>query len=229
MTNLEHYRSSREYREILRILQKSTTLQDNILWQSHPHGKHIIPVQFLEIDFIAREVLINFDEDQYQIDPSLPLYIKLGYRMTVFKIVQFRQNQNALNFSFPELVKTQESRNFPRHTFSPAQDKFVILKSSLTGHFHELGSELKVRVMDVSEKGLGLIVSEQNRNFIKHNRVLWISDLHENVLEEPIVAEVAYMNAEVDSKFQVKKQRSLKVGLSLSVSFPEHVYNRFLC
>jgi hypothetical protein len=82
--------------------------------------------------------------------------------------------------------------------------------------------------MDVSEKGLGLIVSEQNRSFLKNNRVLWISGLHENSLDIPILAEGAYLNSEVDSKFQIKKQRSLKVGLSLSVSFPADVYNRFL-
>ena len=60
MTILENYRSSTEYREILRILQKATTNQENILWQSHALEKTVIPVQYIEIDFIAREVLIYF-------------------------------------------------------------------------------------------------------------------------------------------------------------------------
>jgi hypothetical protein len=225
MTNLENYRSTTEYREILRILQKATTLQDNILWQSHALGKTVIPVQYLEIDFIAREVLVNFSSEHYRIDTDLPIYIKLGHRTSVFKVSQFRQNQNSLYFSFPELIKTQELRNARRLTFRPVQDKFVTLRSSSV---RENGSELKVRAMDVSETGLGLVVSEQNRNFLKNNRILWITGLQESELARPVLAEVVYMNTEVDPKFVIKKQKSLKVGLKLSGTFPEDIYGRFL-
>jgi hypothetical protein len=225
MTILEHYRSSTEYREILRILQKATTTQDNILWQSHALEKTVIPIQYIEIDFIAREVLINFNSEHHRIDAELPVYVKLGYRMSVFKISQFRQNQNSLHFSFPELIKTQELRDQPRHTFRMAQDKFVTLRSSSA---HENGSDLKVRVMDVSETGLGLIVSEQNRSFLKNNRVLWVTGLEDSNLEKPVLAEVVYMNSEIDPKFVVKKQKSLKVGLKVSGVFPDTIYRRFL-
>jgi hypothetical protein len=225
MMNLENYRSSVEYREILRILQKATTLQDNFLWQSHALGKTVIPVQYLEIDFIAREVLVNFNSEHYRLDSELPVYVKLGYRTSVFKVSQFRQNQDSLYFSFPELVKTQELRFKPRHTFRVAQDKFVTLRSST---LRESGNELKVRAMDVSETGLGLVVSEQNRNFLKNNRILWVTGLQDSELAHPVLAEVVYMNSEVDPKFVIKKQKSLKVGLKVSGNFPTDFYTRFI-
>lgn len=225
MTNLENYRSTTEYREILRILQKATTLQENILWQSHALSKTVIPIQYIEIDFISREVLVNFTSEHYRIDPELPLYVKLGYRTSVFKITEFRQNQNSIYFSFPDVIKTQELRGQPRHKFRPAQDKFVTLRSS-TGR--ENGSELKVRAMDVSETGLGLVVSEQNRNFLKNNRILWVTGLQDANLDYPVLAEVVYMNSEVDPKFIIKKQKSLKVGLKVSGIFPEVLYRNFL-
>jgi hypothetical protein len=227
MTISEQYRSSTEYREILRILQKATNLQENFLWQSHALGKTVIPIQYLEIDFIAREVLVNFNAEHYRLDPDLPIYVKLDYRTSVFKVTEYRHGQSHLHFSFPELIKTQELRQFPRHTFRPNEDKFVTLRSS-SPNMRDGGGELKVRAMDVSQLGLGLVVSEQNRNFLKNNRILWITGLQDQTLEMPILAEVIYINAEVDPKFVSKKQKSLKVGLKISGVFPEPVYRSFL-
>lgn len=228
MSNLDTYRSSTEYREILRILQKSTTLQENFLWQSHALSKTVIPVQYIEIDFITREVLINFNSEHHSIDMELPLYVKLGYRTSVFKVTEFRQNQNSLNFSFPELVKTPELRTYPRVGFKASQEKYVTLRSTLNNMAKDSGSELKVRAIDISEFGLGLIVSETNRSFLKNNRILWVTGLQEMNFSHPILAEVIYINSEVEPQYQIKKQKSLKVGLKLSGYFQQDIYNRFL-
>ena len=87
---------------------------------------------------------------------------------------------------------------------------------------------MKVRAMDVSDTGLGLVVSEQNRNFLKNNRILWVTGLQESELAQPVLAEVVYMNSEVDPKFVIKKQKSLKVGLKISGNFSEDIYTRFV-
>lgn len=225
MNNLESYRSSEEYREILRILQKSTALQENLIWQSHALGKTVVPIHYLEIDFISREVLVNFNSEHYRLDPKLPLYVKLGYRTSVFKVSEYRQGHDSVYFSFPELIKTQELRFNPRQNFRASQEKFVTLKSL---NSNDAGSELKVRAMDVSETGLGLVVSDQNRHFLKNNRILWVTGLQESKLDHPVLAEVVYINQEVDPKFVIKRQKSLKVGLKLSGIFPELIYHRFL-
>ena len=217
-----------EYREILRILQRSSATSGNLVWQSSVLGKNIVPIQYFEIDFIAREVVIKFDDETFSIDPDSPLYIKLSYRDTVFKISDFRKNTGALHFTFPELVKTQELRKNPRITFKREQEKFVTLKSSLNFGAKDLGSELKVRAFDISETGLGLIISEQNRSFLKNNRILWITGLQNDFFEAPVVAEVIYMNTDVDPGFQIKKQKILKVGLKISGNFPEDIFSHFI-
>ncbi len=227
MSISDQYRSSTEYREILRILQKATTFQENFLWQSHVLGKTIIPIQYIEIDFISREVMVSFNAEHYRVDSDLPIYVKLDYRTSVFKVTNYRRVQNVLYFSFPELIKTQELRKLPRHTFKPTQDKFVTLRSS-SPNMREGGGELKVRAMDISQYGLGLVVSEQNRNFLKNNRILWITGLQDQILENPVLAEVVYINSEIDPKFMTKKQKSLKVGLKISGIFPEPTYRSFL-
>jgi hypothetical protein len=103
----------------------------------------------------------------------------------------------------------------------------VGLKPSLSGG-RDSGNELFVRAVDVSRYGLGLIISEHNRSFLKNNRILWITKLGEHQLDHPVLAEVVYMNNEIDSKFIVRKQKELKVGLKISGTFPSQAYKHFI-
>ena len=227
MSNLENYRSSVDYREILRILQKASSLQENFLWQSHALGRNIIPIHHFEIDFVTREVVIYFDTQRFHLETELPLYVKLDYRTSVFKVNDYRRDTNSVHFSFPSEIKTLELRENPRIQFLPNQDKSVGLKPSLTGG-RETGNELFVRAIDVSKYGLGLIISEHNRSFLKNNRILWITKLGDHQLDHPVLAEVVYMNNEIDSKFITRKQKELKVGIKISGIFPTEAFKHFI-
>jgi hypothetical protein len=227
MSTADNYRSSLDYREILRILQKASSGEDNFLWQTHAHGRNIIPIHHFEIDFVAREVVVHFDDKDHVIDAALPLYVKVEYRTTVFKVDRYRFNQNVVHFSFPTKVKTLELRSFPRHQFTAKEDKVIYLKPSLGGS-RDSGNELKVKVLDISIYGLGLLISEQNRGFFKNNPVLWITRLGEVILDHPVLAEVAYINLEVESRYQLRKKRELKVGLKVSGVFPKAIYQDFI-
>lgn len=227
MSNLENYRSSTDYREILRILQKASSLQENFLWQSHALGRNVIGIHHFEIDFVTREVVVYFDNQRFQLEDGLALYVKLDYRTSVFKVTNFRHSLNAVHFAFPAEIKTLELRAFPRHMFLPNQDKVISLKPSLSGN-RETGNELQVRALDISQYGLGLIVSESNRSFLKNNRILWVTRLGDWGLQHPVLAEVVYMNNEVDTRYQGRKQRDLKVGLKLSGFFPSEIYDHFI-
>jgi hypothetical protein len=227
MGTLDNYRSSLDYREILRILQKASAAQENFLWQSHAMGRNIIGIHHCEIDFVAREVVVYLDSKRFTLDVELPLYIKLDYRTSVFKVTNFRQNQNSVHFAFPEEIKTLELRSYPRHQFLPDKEKVISLKPSLAGG-RDTGTELRVRALDISQYGLGLIVSEFNRSFLKNNRILWVTKLGVHHLNHPVLAEVVYINNEVESRYQMRKQKELKVGLKLSGIFPSDIYQLFI-
>lgn len=228
MSIAENYRSSIDYREILRILQKSTSLQENFLWQTHAIGRNVIPIHHFEIDFVAREVVIFFDTLHYRIDRELPLYVKLDYRTTVFKVSDFDERQNSIHFSFPKEIKTLELRGAPRITIPSQKEQTVALKPSLAGNRESTGHELQVRVFDASQTGLGLLVSEHNRSFLKNNRILWITALGDHKLITPVLAEVVYINSEVETRAQNRKQKELKVGLKLSGLISPDVFNTFV-
>lgn len=215
-SEIGNYRTSAEYKEILRILQRASALQENIVWQSLNGSKNIIPVHHVEIDFVSREVVIYFDSTKTKPETGSPLYVKLDYRMSVFKVTEFKQGQGSVSFPFPKEIKTRELRADTRTAFGPNDEVFATLRSSPL-----LGNEIRARVYDVSSQGLGLIISEQNRSFFKTNRILWVTGLQGRDFPEAVLAEVVYINTELDSKFQNKRQKDLKVGLKLSQKFPQ--------
>jgi hypothetical protein len=227
MNQLENYRSTLDYREILRILQKASALQENILWQTSSQGRIIIPIHHFEIDFVTREVVVYFDNKLFEVDYNTALYVKLDYHTSVFKVTDFRRGPTSIHFSFPKEIKTQELRLFPRQQFLPNQERHVSLRPAATTT-RDSGNDLQARVLDISESGVGLIVSETNRFYLKNNRILWLNKLGETPLDYPIICEVVYINTEVDSKFQTRKQKELKVGLKLSSAFPHNLYQQFL-
>lgn len=227
MSILEKYRSSTDFREILRIPQKASSLAENFLWQSHALAKSIVPIHHFEIDFVSREVVVFFDSLSYRLDKELPLYVKLDYRTSVFKITEFNESQNSVHFVFPKELKTLELRSHPRHQFSSQKEQTLSLRPNLSGA-REHGDELQVRAIDISQFGFGLIIYEHNLTFLKNNRILWVAKIGAHALDYPVLAEVAYINNEVDPKYSSGKQKDLKVGLRLSGVIPPEIYKNLL-
>jgi hypothetical protein len=223
MSISEHYRSTTDQKEILRILQKSSTSSENILWQPNGEKKNIIPIQCFEIDFVSREVVVFFDRSRFIFSSHLPVYLKLDHRTSVFKVAEIRQAADSISFPFPKNLKTLELRGLPRKVFSQDEDKTVtLIAKNLKGH------ELHVRLRDFSPSGLGLIFSEQNRPFLKSNPILWVTKLGEARLETPIKAEIQYINQEQFSRSQKKRQKELKVGLKLFEFIPDFALEKIV-
>ncbi len=227
MNIADNYRSTYDNREIVRIFQRSSILEDNVLWQSHGLGRTVIPIQHFEIDFVNREVVVSFNSRRYNVTRELPLFVKLEYRTTVFKVNEFRDDSQSLSFSLPREIKTLELRTYPRQQFPTNRDYTVALKPSLTGA-RDTGNEIEVRAVDVSRYGLGLFISEHNRSFLKNNRILWLTKLGEHKLQYPILGEVVYINTEVEPRRESRRAKELKVGLKLSGVLPPDVFNAFI-
>ena len=221
------YRSSTDFKEILRVLQKSTTCEETFLWQALNGNKLIVPVQFLEIDFISREVIIIFDNKKYAFNFKLPIYVNLAHSKSAFKISEIRQTpQGALHFPFPDLIKMPELRSTERRTLIGIK-KFVSLRSFMFNASTDVLHEQRVRVIDISEGGMAVLVPVKERNFLKNNRILWVSAMGDVALKDPILAEVVYISTEVDQNFQPPKEKSLRVGIKLSNFLPQDLLLKF--
>ncbi len=225
MSQLGQYRSSLEYKEILRILQKASALPENFFWQTTSKGRKIVKIHSFELDFVAREVVVYFD--QTELDLESPVFVKIDYRDTVFKVERFSATNTTISFPVPKEVKTLELRGKPRYGF-PQNSRFMAIRPSLATQ-QDGGHELVVKVSDISQDGLGILISEKNRQFLKNNRILWITKLQEQELPYPVLAEVVYISSEVDQSYERRKQqRELKAGLRLSATIPQSFLETFI-
>src|SRR5690606_3267951 len=107
--SLAKYRDTNDFREILRLFQKSSEQSGNILWQNIEGERKVYPINHLEIDFVGREVVAYLASPQ-QLLAAHPLYFKLACHDTIFKHQQFLIQQDCLTFKFPQQLKTWELR-----------------------------------------------------------------------------------------------------------------------
>lgn len=80
------------------------------MWQSLTSGrKLIVPIDYFEIDFVTREVVVFYDKTSFKLLENLPLYIKLNYQMSIFKVTHFKQELDSIHLEFPKIMKTLDS------------------------------------------------------------------------------------------------------------------------
>lgn len=103
--DLSQFSTTCDFREILRILQGSSSLSQNIFWQSFSDRKNIISVKWIEVDFIAREVVAFIQPGIESVDENIPLYAKLDYHSAIFKITQYQVKNDVISFGFPSEMK----------------------------------------------------------------------------------------------------------------------------
>jgi hypothetical protein len=224
---MSSYRSCTDFKEILRVLQKSTSCEETFLWQSNNGNRLVVPVQFLEIDFIAREVIIIFETEKYPLNLNLPFYVNLAHSKSAFKISEVRQShQGALHFPFPDLIKMPELRSFERRSLSGSK-KFVNLRSFMFNVAKDILHEQRVKLMDISAGGMAVLVPIEQRNFLKNNRILWVSAMDDTLLKDPILAEIVYISTDVEQNVKKTKEKLLKVGIKLSTTLDQDFLTKF--
>jgi hypothetical protein len=216
-----------EWREILRIIKKASVEKDNFFWQTHPDRRDVTPIDHFEIDYAARDVVVTFRKAGLKISRELPLYVKLDHNDSVFKTTDFKVSAQSVQFSVPKEVKTLELRESPRHFFRPDQFKIITVKPTL-GSAADISNDVEFRVIDISETGMGLVISENNRSYLKNNRILWITHLQRVALAVPMLAEIVYITSESDSKLVNRREKELKVGMKLSAKIAPQAVQNFI-
>lgn len=220
---MPNYRTSAESKEILRLLQRSGTTEGNFFWQSFDNSKRVIPILHIELDFVARDVMISFENYNFEVDPDRPIFVKLELNQTVFKVEKFTFINGEIHFAIPEEIKTLELRTKPRFVLPLEKDKTYSLKPVQAGAGTQ---QLKVKAIDICAEGIGIVVSEMNRSFLRNNRILWLTELGKIELKHPILAEVVYLQT-YQTTGKLSKNKEVRAGLKLSGIIPEAQYEHF--
>lgn len=207
--NLSKYRDTADFREILRLFQKSSEGENNLLWQNIDGQRILYPVTHLEIDFVGREVVVYLD-NQENLKSNSPIYFKLSYNDTIFKHTDFLVQSDCVSFKFPHTLKTQELRTSERFALDDEEEYSAVLSASAQA---EVGQQLKVKLSDFSASGLGLAISEVNKHIVKNNKTFWVHSINDFRFKSPIAADVMYLIKE-------NKGKKYRFGMQLHKHLP---------
>jgi hypothetical protein len=168
------------------------------------------------IDITKGQIKIKLFEDA-PLEITRPISIKLNYRSINFNLDprQYTVSGNTITTSLPTEAKALEIRPDERHilphTAKIETGIYRIEKRSSRG-------DIKSTIIDVSPKGLGLLISRiEDEMILKHDH-LWIRSINNIKLDKPIFGRVVYV-----LQRNYKDQADLKVGVSLDEEIPEEI------
>lgn len=221
------YRNADSVVEIDSILDEKIT-EDCLIWQNLFGERVVHQIYKIEKDEENRVLKCRIQDYNLKFDTKQPVYIKLDYRGTMFKTQVRSINNDVIHLNYPlgEDVKTIELRGEPRTNFNLKDEKYI---SMGVLHDGKLQNEQKLlfQLMDISESGLCVLVSDQNKNYLKSSLVLALSHLGDIELPYPLLLEQKY-----STPYRYRKDGknffAIRVGFELSQKFEENILNEFL-
>ena len=190
MSIAQNYRSTKSWKEIIKVVQKSNELEDNFIWQTNSSERVILGVSHLEV-FAELNVIKLTVEETEKLNLYDESYLKLSFRDSVFKVTIFKIEGNQVSILVPDEIKAKEFRKHPRTKFKPKDEKMATLLLSA-----ELMSNTQVslqfQVIDISETGMSIVVSDQNLELIHNATRIVLEKLGESKLSFKVPAQLIY-------------------------------------
>ncbi len=213
-----------EYREANSIQEIQSIIEENefehcIVWQTIEGKRKVYSVNTMKIDDVENGLVITLDHCEHLLSKDQLLYVKLSYRGTMFKTKIKKIGTNSIITDIPhgDNVKTIELRAETRISLDLNEERLVSLSFVHKGK-EETENELRFQVVDISDSGISLIVSNQNKNFIENCQEFVLTHLAGQKLSEPIKLEKRHM-ADFRYKKLGKIINSNRVGFKLNSKF----------
>ncbi len=188
---LDSYKITTSPREIFEILVKGHARGDTFMWQSFSNHRTIFKIESFELDDARKKIKICYLSEGHEVDNEAFAYIKLPFRESVFKGRILQAKKNVLSIDVPTEMHIREFRESLRLEFAPGE-KSAFIRPSIAGVKESQLSTLKVILKDVSQKGLGLYVSESNMHLFRTEQFLELVGIETSDLQIPILGKVVW-------------------------------------
>lgn len=208
--------------EIQTTLQKASLFGGKIA-QPTPSERIITPIKQIQIDTYGT-MFIELQSDA-AFEEGRPLWVNLNYRNISFQIDsrKFSLEGRTLVSQLPKEAKGLKVRDNERYVFP--------LTSKASTFIHRIekrggDSDFKASLVDVSSRGLGLMLKDPDPEIITKNDHIWIKTINSRTLEKPLFGRIVYTFIK-----RYKDGLDIKAGVSLENDLPEDIYNelRDLC
>lgn len=162
-------------------------------------------------------LLIRFHQE-IDFEKNRPVNIRLNYRNVTFYLdsQDYSIQGQTLIGQLPREAKAIAIRDTERYVFP--------LDAKIAAHLHRVekrGDQLSksIRLVDVSSRGLGIIISDAEANSLIANDHIWLHSLNDLKLPQAIFGRVIYS---FERKF--KDTTEVKCGISLENPLPDDVF-----
>lgn len=217
---LNTYRTTHNFREISKLLANSKNLKNSFLWQNTSGKRYVFNIEDIQVNERFMSFVAKLQHKMFPFFNNLSqTYCKLNYRDTVFKVSIINLVDNTVTFNLPAEVKTLELRRNPRQKFKPSEGKFITVQ--VASEFLTSATQaLKFQVIDVSETGISLVVSEKNIKYFEEGLKFNATTLmdHELVVKQSM--ELVYYQ-QFKFKNRGKITSAYRVGLKFNTPLSE--------
>ncbi len=190
------------------------------VWQTTDRGREIIQITFIENDPVTNK-LILYTTGAAPLSSKFPIFIRLSYRNLIFYIspVDYQIEDDKIHCNYPKEARALETRTSDRYVL-PAKSDISLGLKKIEKFMRENPLDLEVRIVDVSEKGFGILISKMNKDFLKQDDHFWIKSIDHKNLDRYIFGTVTY----VAPKGYYLKHGSVRVGLSLDTPLSHEMF-----
>jgi hypothetical protein len=203
--------------QILSVIDKGALFGGDI-WQAskiEKQGRHLSKIIEITRELNSERFILKIS-GSVEIDSKLPFFIRLNYRNLIFRLFPGQYEvlgDKIFCFSPREGMALEERKGGDRYVLPHKEDISLSLKR-LKRSLKDLPHELEVRIIDVSERGFGILISGQNKDYLKKNDHFWISSIDHTPLHDPLFGTVCY----VVSKGVRSQRCDVRLGVALSRS-----------
>ncbi len=184
-----NFRDTSSVKDITSLI-KNTAPDNSVIWQTINGNRVVYSVDEILFNETLKTLKIIIKDFEHNLLVDETIYIKLSYRETLFKARVINLSGNVLSLYLPTEVKTHELRASERFKFKPKDGKFLTF--NISNKSTTIVQKMKVKVVDISEQGLCVLLSNENRNFIKNASKVELSYLGHIELMFPLRADIKY-------------------------------------
>jgi hypothetical protein len=214
--NTSDFRVIDKRMDVLSLLTEAGPFAGGRVWQSFPGGRTVVTVLQIQVDSGNEKVILK-TTDTSSFQTTCPLYVSINFKSLIFKIEagQFKVRHDSLVCPFPNSGRAMECRKNPRLEV-PAKMNFHVTIRSLIN----TSVELKARLLDISDAGMGVMIAENNKDFFQKNPRFKVEELGNIELSSTPYVTVSHISL----KARGLKKGEAKVGLCFDEVLPSKVY-----
>lgn len=219
--DMSHLKNLENRIQIISVIEKAVLFGGDV-WQAFENhdGRHVSQIIQIYID-VKYDRIIFRTPAFLEIDPSRPIFVRLSYRNLIFRLSpgEFKVSGDKLICRYPSEARALEERKGERYVLPFASDISLSLKR-IERSIRESTYEMELRIIDVSEKGFGILISGFNRDYLKKNDHFWLKSVDQRPLRHQILGTVTY----VAPKGYYLKRGDVRVGLSLNMALSQDTF-----